>query len=92
MIDPVVVMRQAFYGHPDTGGYWERHCEKGVEKAGFVKMGECGEWRSCYFNPRTKVLCVIYVDDFKLAGPEKEVKQAWHDISHIGGTKITDTE
>ena len=36
MIDPVVVMRQALYGHPDAGGYWERHCEKGVEKAGFV--------------------------------------------------------
>ena len=25
--DPVVEMRQALYGHPDAGGYWERHCE-----------------------------------------------------------------
>jgi len=76
-------MRQALYGHPDAGGYWEQHCEKGVRKAGFTTMGDCAEWRSCYFNEKTGVLCVIYVDDFKLAGPEKEVAQAWKDISSI---------
>ena len=50
MWDPVVEMRQALYGHPDAGGYWERHCERGVLKAGFKPMGDCAEWRSCYFN------------------------------------------
>ena len=25
--DPVVEMKQALYGHPDAGGYWERHCD-----------------------------------------------------------------
>ena len=92
MWDPVVEMRQALYGHPDAGGYWERHCERGVLKAGFKPMGDCAEWRSCYFNSKTGVLCVIYVDDFKLAGPEHEVAQAWKDISDIGGIKITEPE
>ena len=78
--DPVVLMRQALYGHPDAGGYWERHCEAGVEKAGFLPVGSCGEWRSCFFNPRTKVFLIVYVDDFKMAGPEHEVAKAWKDI------------
>ena len=55
-------------------------------------MGECAEWRSCYFNKKTGVLCVIYVDDFKMAGPAAAVKQAWKDISEIGGIKITEPE
>ena len=63
--DPVVEMKQALYGHPDAGGYWERHCDAGVKAAGFEPIGDCFEWRSCYFNHKTKVLCVIYVDDFK---------------------------
>ena len=25
--DPVVPLRLALYGHPDSGGYWEKHCE-----------------------------------------------------------------
>ena len=25
--DPVCPLRLALYGHPDSGGFWERHCE-----------------------------------------------------------------
>ena len=74
------------------GGYWERHCERGVKKAGFEPVGECAEWRSVYFNKETRVLCIIYVDEFKLAGPEAAVAQAWTDIAIKGGIKITDPE
>ena len=27
MWDPVVPLIRALYGHPDAGGYWERHCD-----------------------------------------------------------------
>ena len=58
MQDPVVEMKQALYGHPDAGGYWERHCNRGVKAAGFRPVGQCGEWRSCYFNPKVEgVVC-----------------------------------
>ena len=73
-------MKQALYGHPDAGGYWERHCEEGLKKAGFVPMGDCNEWRSCYFNPKTKVLMIVYVDDVKAAGPTARVKRTWADL------------
>ena len=26
--EPVCILNLAIYGHPDAGGYWERHCEK----------------------------------------------------------------
>lgn len=33
--DPVIRLRKALYGHPDSGGLWERHCEAHLEKLGF---------------------------------------------------------
>ena len=31
--DPVVPLDLALYGHPDAGGYWERHCSEKLKKA-----------------------------------------------------------
>ena len=68
MRDPVCPLRLALYGHPDSGGYWEQHCEAHlVDKVGFVPIEE---WRSCFWHPKWKMFLVVYVDDFKLAGPE----------------------
>ena len=44
---------------------------------GFEKVGKNEEWRSCYFHPRFKVFLIIYVDDFKMAGPEAAMAGAW---------------
>ena len=33
---PVVRLKKALYGHADSGGYWERHCDSGLQKVGFV--------------------------------------------------------
>ena len=35
MKDPVCRLTLALYGHPDSGGYWEKHCEKQLRAAGF---------------------------------------------------------
>eukprot|EP00971_Amphidinium_carterae_P022182 437546-Amphidinium_carterae.1 len=43
MRDPVCPLVRALYGHPDAGGYWERHCEKQVRSVGFVPVPE---WNS----------------------------------------------
>ena len=58
--DPVCPLVKALYGHPDSGGDWEKHCEKHVVSEGFVPVAD---WRSCYFHPERKLLLVIYVDD-----------------------------
>ena len=90
--DPVVEMTNALYGHPDAGGYWERHCEKGLRKIGFKSIGECYEWRSCFWNEKTKVLCIVYVDDFKLAGPKEAVEATWEDIKTKSNIGISEAE
>ena len=78
MRDPVCPLRLALYGHPDSGGYWEQHCEAHlVDKVGFVPIEE---WRSCFWHPKWKMFLVVYVDDFKLAGPEKHMAECWHAI------------
>jgi hypothetical protein len=43
--DPVVPLRLALYGHPDAGGYWERHCDSKLRDGGLEPVQD---WRSCY--------------------------------------------
>eukprot|EP00972_Heterocapsa_arctica_P040418 5953313-Heterocapsa_arctica.AAC.1 len=64
---PVVQLKKALYGHPDSGTFWEKHCDKHVRAVGFLPVSE--EWPSCYFHHKLKLYLVIYVDDFKLAPP-----------------------
>ena len=44
---------------------------------GFRQVGDCHEWRSCYWHDHLQVFLIIYVDDFKMAGPETKVAEAW---------------
>ena len=72
---PVVRLRKALYGHPDSGTMWEQHCDKAVKEVGFVAVGP--EWPSTYYHKEMKLLLVVYVDDLKMAGPESNIKQGW---------------
>ena len=85
MQDPVVPLRLALYGHPDAGGYWEKHCHLHLTKRGF-KLIE--DWRSCYYHPELRLFLVVYVDDFKMAGPEGNLGPGWKLIRE--GIKIED--
>ena len=79
--DPVCPLVLALYGHPDAGGYWERHCEKHLKDAGFVPIPD---WRSCFWNKNLKLFLVVYVDDFKLSGPSGTMPEGWRLIrKHI---------
>jgi hypothetical protein len=69
----------ALYGHPDAGGFWELHCEKALMEVGFTRAAP--EWKSVFRHVKLELLLIIYVDDFKLAGPEKNLAQGWKLIS-----------
>ncbi len=58
MKDPFVPLILALYGHPDSGGYWERHCEKHLKSIGFT---EIPAWRSCFWNAKFQVFLVVLV-------------------------------
>eukprot|EP00969_Alexandrium_andersonii_P345856 15287947-Alexandrium_andersonii.AAC.1 len=67
MSGPLVL---ALYGHPDAGGYWERRCEEHPKGVGFVPAKE---WKSCFVHQELGLFLVVYVDDFKMAGPTKNL-------------------
>jgi hypothetical protein len=72
--DPVCPLVLALYGHPDAGGYWEQHCHSHLVKIGFQLIPD---WRSCYIHPKLHLFLVVYVDDFKMAGPAGNLASAW---------------
>jgi hypothetical protein len=72
--DPVCPLVLALYGHPDAGGYWEKHCESHLRSVGFEPVTE---WRSCFFHPRLHLFLTVYVDDFKMSGPANVMSAGW---------------
>ena len=82
MSDPVVPLKLALYGHPDSGGIWEKHCETQLKKVGFEAV-LTDVWKSVFYHPVKKLLLVVYVDDFKLAGPKDNIKEGWKTISSV---------
>ena len=74
LVRPLIL---ALYGHLDAGGYWEAHCESHLKSVGFTPIGE---WRSCFWHKKWKMFLVVYVDDFKLAGPKALMKECWASI------------
>ena len=72
---PVVQMTAALCGHPDSVSFWEDKCNKEVCEVGFESLGS--EWPSVFYHKELKLLLTIYVDDFKLAGPEENLEKGW---------------
>ena len=77
MRDPVCPLILALYGHPDAGAYWEAHCESHLKSVGFTPIDE---WRSCFWHQKWKMFLVVYIDNFKLAGPKILMKYCWDSI------------
>ena len=72
MQDPVCPLRLALYGHPDSGGHWERHCSEHLASVGFQGINS---WRSCFWHPELRLYLVVYVDVFKLSGPSENLRK-----------------
>ena len=68
---------ESLYGHPDSGGHWEKHCERQLDKCGFVAIGN---WRSVYWHAAKSLLLMVYVDDFKLGGPKEHLSSMWKEL------------
>ena len=53
------------------------HAEAHLKKIGFVAIDE---WRSCFRHPKLDLLLIVYVDDFKMASPVKNMGHGWKSI------------
>ena len=70
---PVVRLKKALHGHPDSGHFWEGRCDKNACKVGIKPISD--NWNSCYFHNELKRFLTFDVDDFHLAGPKQHLKQ-----------------
>ena len=50
--DPVCPLRLALYGHPDSGGIWEKHCTKQLRSIGWVPV--LPDMAECLLSSRTR--------------------------------------
>ena len=83
---PSVRLQKALYGHPDGGTCWDRHCDVCIKSQGLVPIDD---WPSCYFHEKYKLFLMVYVDDFKMAGPEDRLEKGW-ELVRESGLKIED--
>ena len=75
--DPVCRLRLNLYGHPLAGLHWEKHCQKAIFAAGFVKV----QGHECLHVHREKQLFLsVYVDDFKMAGKTSNLSTMWETL------------
>ena len=74
---PVVRLKKALHGHADSGGYWERHCDAGLRKAGIAPVPN---WSSVSYQAELDLTLMVYVDDFKKAGPSGDMAEGWRRI------------
>ena len=44
---PIVRLDKALYGHPNSGTYWEKHCDTALRKQKFIPVEN---WASCYYH------------------------------------------
>ena len=76
---PMVPMLLALYGHPDSGGIWENHLNSRVVKQGWKQILP-DIWHSIFHHQELNCLLVVYVDDFKMAGPTANLEKAWASV------------
>ena len=73
----------ALYGHPDSGGLWERHCETMLIEGGF-RMPDPEGWPSVLFHPKLTLLFVVYVDTSRWpdpSSPYESMSKGWQLIA-----------
>jgi len=75
---PVCPLVLSLYGHPDAGGYWERHCDSILQQKGWIPIPG---WRSCYWHAECATYLIVYVDDFKMSGPAQFKERLWAEIT-----------
>ena len=76
---PMVPLILALYGHPDSGGIWEKHLNKEIGSKGWQHILP-DVWQSIFYHPEFECILVVYVDDFKLAGPTDKIDAAWKNL------------
>jgi len=76
---PMCLLVKALYGHPESGGHWERHLTEAVLASGGIAIPE---HPSSFWFPDTKLMLSVYVDDLLLSGPAENHNKLWNQLRH----------
>ena len=77
MYRPVCKFKLALYGHPKAGYYWQEHCKNALRRCGWEQVPS---WESMFMHKTKQLFLSVYVDDFKMAGLAKNIRQAWAEL------------
>ena len=69
-----MLLREALYGHPESGGHWERHLTEAIVSLGGEPVPN---HPSTFWMPASRLLLTVYVDDLLLSGPSGAHKAFW---------------
>jgi hypothetical protein len=72
---PLVRLRAALYGHPDSVTWWDEKTHHEAQEAGFVPM--CVEWPAMRLHRASRLLLVVHVDASEMAGPSRTIEEGW---------------
>eukprot|EP00973_Karenia_brevis_P014649 1998479-Karenia_brevis.AAC.1 len=68
---------KALYGHPESGGHWEKHLTKALLKCGGVPVQN---HPSSFWFAQKRILLTVYVDDLLMSGPSGCHDALWAEI------------
>ena len=81
---PMCHLVKALYGHPESGGHWEKHLNAAVEEIG---GGPIENHPSSFWFPEHEIMLTVYVDDLMLAGPRVNLDKVWTPLRKLVTTE-----
>ena len=76
-VRPMCRLKKSLYGHPESGGHWERHLTEAVLKVGGKPVQN---HPSSFWFPESQLLLSVYVDDLLLSGPKENHEGFWTEL------------
>jgi hypothetical protein len=79
--DPVVRLKKALYGHPESEAIWDRHLGDRLKKEGWLPVQN---QPGCWYHAATESTLVVYVDDLLMVAAREHEQALWAAIEkHI---------
>jgi hypothetical protein len=79
--DPVVQLRKALYGHPESEAIWDKHLGQRLKSVGWLPVSN---QPGCWHHAATESTLVVYVDDLLMVAAREHEQALWADIEkHI---------
>ena len=84
---PMCRLKKSLYGHPESGGHWEKHLTKALVAMGAETIKD---HPSSFWFAEQRLFLSVYVDDLLLSGPEGAHEQFYTKLRN--SIKVGDPE